>query len=137
MESGYIQPRLEGKVHKNDKRSELLILLNNRKAWNFPEYRTPTLSEEYLMRAGLAVRCVQELEDSDPFAGARMASHLRQGLDLPSEVLKECSGRRGIRSREPVSSVVKVALEPVKKGLDADRAWNQHHSARFLEEKVA
>lgn len=124
-------------MHKNDKRSELLILLNNRKAWNFPEYRTPTLSEEYLMRAGLAVRCVQELEDSDPFAGARMASHLRQGLDLPSEVLKECNGRRGIRSREPRATAVSAVLEPLKKGLDEARAWNQHNSARFLEEKVA
>jgi hypothetical protein len=114
-------------------RSELLALLNANKAWELPEYRLPVLSDEYLSRAREAIACVASMEDSDPFARDRTALYLRQGYCLPSNVLKDCRSRQGIRQHERNGSPLAEVLAPIKRQVDADRAWNQHNHTMYKE----
>lgn len=67
-------------------RSELLELLNARKAWNLPAYVKPQFDTEKVRHA---VRALAQAHDSDPFSGPRMNLYLAQGYELPSDVLAE------------------------------------------------
>lgn len=126
-------------------RSELLALLNQRKAWEGKPYIHPLYGPETQRRIQEAVRCVGLLEASDPFAGARVSNYLQRGYCLPSEVLKECREQTLRRSKEPKGgykgdetlAVVKARAAEKQRKKDADKAWNQHNSQQFLADKAA
>ena len=112
--------------------SDLLTLLSSRKAWDLPPYRVPDTDPHALREAALAHA---RANDSDPFAMGRVMLHLRMGYEFPSDVARDAQSALTRRSHEP--RVAWGGLEAVKRKVDADRAWNQHNSAMFLEEKAA
>lgn len=69
--------------------------------------------------------------NSDPHAYSRMRLYIVAGFELPSDVLRTSRSIVMLREREPRQ--VREALEPVKKRLDEDRAWNQFHSKQYME----
>lgn len=110
--------------------SDLLQLLNQRKAWEGPEhYRAP---EQDAASVGYATRLYGTANDSDPFAMGRMYLHLTRGFALVSEIIAESHASIKRRSQEAKPKL--EVLEPIKRKLDADRAWNQHNSAMFKED---
>lgn len=129
---------------KTDKaRSELLSLLNQRKSWELPAYRRPVMSLTLMFRVQEAVKCVGKLDNSNPFAARRAHLYLSQGYCLPSEVLKDCSTQTVLRSKEPKGGdrvellKAKRLAEEAQRKQDADKAWNQFHSAQYLVDKAA
>lgn len=104
---------------------ELLKLLNSREAWALPEYKVPEYIPQQVERA---VREASLLNNSDPFAAARMRLHLQRGYELPSDVIKDSINTIKRRSNE--GSTVAEELAPLKKRLDMDVAWDQHKHRR-------
>lgn len=115
--------------------SFLLKHLNERKAWDGRPFVLPDYGPQAFEAMRMAAQCVKEVDTSDPFAPARAMLHMRGGLDLPSDVLKECSHLRGLRRMENArkkGAPTIPELEPLKKKLDADWAWNQHKAAQYV-----
>jgi hypothetical protein len=63
-----------------------------------------------------------------------MALHIREGFALPSEVNKDANAAIARRTNQ-TGGAFRDELEDVKRRHDADRAWNQHRSAKYAEEK--
>lgn len=124
-------------------RSELLTLLNARKAWEGKAYVHPLIGPTLQARVEEAVRCVARLDNSNPYAGARARLYLSQGYCLPSEVLKDCNTLTALRAKEPKGGErvelikAKRLAEEKQRQVDADKAWNQFNSQQFLEGKEA
>lgn len=75
-----------------DKRPHLLELFNARATLieQMPlDYRPPVLDLKYRNQLEVAADLHAEANQSDPFARARVALHMRRGLILPSDVSKE------------------------------------------------
>lgn len=113
-------------------RSELLALLNSRKAWDLPPYSIPTPNP---MAYREAVGAYARANDSDPFAYGRAWLHVGMGYILASDMLHDAQSTITRRAHEPRAAF--AALDSVKKQVDADRAWNQHRSAMRKKEKGA
>lgn len=79
--------------YKNE--SELLKLLNSRAAFNLPPYRKPVVDERAI---DLAARTHGEAYPSDPWARQRMTLYLKQGYELPSDVLADARHKIVARS---------------------------------------
>lgn len=124
-------------------RSELLTLLNARKSWEGKPYVRPLIGPTLMARIEEAVRCVKQLDNSNPFAGVRAHHYLINGYCLPSEVLKDCKTLTALRAKEPKGGErvelikAKRLAEEKQRQADADKAWNQHNSKLYLEEKAA
>jgi hypothetical protein len=123
-------------------RSELLALLNSRKAWELPPYVVPHYNRKDRRLIAQSVACMAALDNSDPYVGPRVALYLARGYCLPSEVHKDCKSRTALRATEPRTWIgenelvrVGVELEKKRKKEEIDKAWNQANSARFLEEQ--
>lgn len=112
-------------------RSELLELLNSRKSWDLPAYKVPQYKPHEIAKIEEAARQHAALNDSDPFAYYRICLYMRLGFELASDISKESKSALSRRLHEP--HVAFSALETVKRSVDADRAWNQHRAAQYLE----
>lgn len=108
--------------------SKLLELLNSRAAWDQPKALPPVLDAGYQRRISMALQCIKEVDTSDPWAVQRARLYMERGYEIPSDVLDDCKGRRRV-TPGPFQ-----ALEPIKRKMDADRAWNQHRSAQYRRE---
>lgn len=121
-------------------KSPLLELLNERKAWEAKQHYPPSLSQTFVKRIWEAVRCVATLGNSDPWAPVRAYLYMIRGYWLPSDVLKDCRAAQARLAREEKGDVkgieeAKARVEKAKRDAEADKAWNQHHSAMFKEER--
>lgn len=76
--------------------SELLKHLNGRAAWNLPEYRVPMFDPQ---KVEAAVRAYASANLSDPFAARRMSLYLKQGYELPSDILADSNKVLADRAR--------------------------------------
>ncbi len=116
-------------------RSELLELLNKRyREWvhmDCPRFLAPTLDAKYLDAVTIAAACVTRVQDSDPFAGPRVTTHLLRGICPPALVLADCKVQEARRRHEPKAT--DPALEKAKRKVDEDRAWNQFRAKEYLE----
>lgn len=123
-------------------KSALLELLNSRKCWDCgkdengepkkcPEYRHPQLKEKELENAAALVA---RADDSDPFAMQRALHYGRMGYVLLSDMVKQSRSFITQRAREPNGGL--SGLEPLKRQVDQDRAWNQHRTAEYINEKA-
>lgn len=135
---------------KKDKaRSELLTLLNSRKAWEGKPYKHPLIGPTLQVRIEEAVRCAALLDNSNPYAAARVRLYLNNGYCLPSETLKDCKTLTALRAKEPkglfradtseaqrLARIKQLALEAQRRA-DADKAWNQFNSQQYLADKDA
>lgn len=117
------------------KESELLKLLNARAAWEGGPYKVPAFALDKVKEAAASHA---KWNDSDPFAYARMVHYLRMGYELPSDILSDANrllAQRGARAAD--TSKHTATLEPLKRRLESDIAWNQHKHKRFREAKAA
>jgi hypothetical protein len=115
---------------KTHDKSPLLELLNARGVWNYPDYRLPDVNPKHRDEA---IRLHSLANDSDPFAASRMRLHIMAGFALPSEVAHDAKGLLQRRQGEAHTQFASETLASVKKRLEADRAWNQHRTAKFIE----
>lgn len=113
--------------------SDLLQLLNHRKAWEYPERYVIPLQDERAKWSAVQLHGVAN--NSDPFARGRICLHLARGFALASDTIADAQSTIKRRASEPKPNL--AALEPVKKQLDADRAWNQHNHAMFKAKKAS
>lgn len=118
--------------------SALLELLNKRKAWDLPEYKRPWVDRK---RLDEAIRLQSQADASDPWAGARMRLYILNGYELASDVYREAKSHLSINGRDEAKVNGKQhgggqfdRLEPLKKQVDMDRAWNQHYDQEWKEE---
>lgn len=121
--------------------TELLKLFNSR--WRDEigkiadgSYKRPQFNDAAIARNRQAAQAAARVDNSDPFAGARMALYLAQGYVYASDELKDAHAKEIARSKQAKSGAVSEALAPVKRKIDADRAWNQHRASQYLEEKA-
>jgi hypothetical protein len=108
------------------KPSDLLSLLNERRAWELPNYAYPTISESTIAEAS---RIYAQANDSDPFADMRIRNELVRGFTLASDVIHDANAALARRAAEPKSQFKPLAL--LKKGMDEYRAWNQHRASQW------
>lgn len=116
--------------------SELLKLLNNRKAWEGGEFKPPVLGPAYIAASAKAEACIQRVDNSDPFAAPRARMFMLRGIELPSDMAKDCHSREALRRKEKIVAddalvAAKETAQAKQKKIDADKAWNQFHAAEY------
>jgi len=120
--------------------SALLELLNKNKTWELPEHhRLPKVDERKMNEA---IWLQSQADDSDPWSGARTRLYIVAGYELTSDIAREAKSRLTLRhgdkrktnGRSGQLNSVFEALEPLKRRVDEDRAWNQHYDQEWKEE---
>lgn len=76
-----------------------------------------------------AIVAYSRMNDSDPWAPPRMRLYVLSGFEDYEAVLKENNAALTRRAADHVGAF--QAIEPIKRRMDEDRAWNQHKSALF------